>query len=57
VFFDGEEAYDHSDESDVRELYFARIQGSSAKQSRRILFDMVGDRSLDVTLPADCLPK
>src|SRR5881394_133380 len=57
VFFDGEEAYDHFTETDglYGSRYFARqLQGSSAKQFRGgILFDMVGDRSLDVTLPAD----
>jgi hypothetical protein len=61
VFFDGEEAYDHFSETDG--LYgsrnFARqLQGSNAKQFRGgILFDMVGDRSLDVTLPADSPPE
>jgi glutaminyl-peptide cyclotransferase len=61
VFFDGEEAYDHFSETDG--LYgsrnFARqLQGSSAKQFRGgILFDMVGDRSLDVTLPTDSPPE
>lgn len=57
VFFDGEEAYDHFSETDglYGSRYFARqLPGSSAKQFRGgILFDMVGDRSLDVTLPAD----
>ena len=57
VFFDGEEAYDHFSETDglYGSRYFARqLQGSGAKQFREgILFDMVGDRSLDVTLPAD----
>jgi glutaminyl-peptide cyclotransferase len=57
VFFDGEEAYDHFSETDglYGSRYFARqLQGSGVKQFRGgILFDMVGDRSLDVTLPAD----
>jgi glutaminyl-peptide cyclotransferase len=57
VFFDGEEAYDHFSETDglYGSRHFARqLQGGSAKQFRGgILFDMVGDRSLDVTLPAD----
>jgi glutaminyl-peptide cyclotransferase len=61
LFFDGEEAYDHFSETDglYGSRYFARqLQGSSAKQFRGgILFDMVGDRSLDVTLPADSPPK
>jgi peptidase M28-like protein len=61
VFFDGEEAYDHFSETDglYGSRYFARqLEGSSAKQFRGgILFDMVGDRSLDVTLPADSTPE
>jgi glutaminyl-peptide cyclotransferase len=61
VFFDGEEAYDHFSETDglFGSRYFARqLPGSSAKQFRGgILFDMVGDRSLDVTLPADSPPE
>jgi Peptidase family M28 len=61
VFFDGEEAYDHFSETDglYGSRYFARqLPGSSAKQFRgAILFDMVGDRSLDVTLPADSPPE
>jgi glutaminyl-peptide cyclotransferase len=57
VFFDGEEAYENFSETDG--LYgsrcFARkLQSEGAKQFRGgILFDMVGDRSLDITLPAD----
>jgi glutaminyl-peptide cyclotransferase len=61
VFFDGEEAYDHFSETDglYGSRYFARqLPGSGAKQFRGgILFDMVGDRSLDVTLPADSPPE
>jgi glutaminyl-peptide cyclotransferase len=61
VFFDGEEAYDHFSETDglYGSRYFARqLQASSAKQFRRgLLLDMVGDRSLDVTLPADSPPE
>src|SRR6059058_5824149 len=57
AFFDGEEAFVRFSETDglYGSRYFARqLQGSSAKQFRgRILLDMVGDRSLDVTLPAD----
>jgi Zn-dependent M28 family amino/carboxypeptidase len=61
VFFDGEEAYDHFSETDG--LYGSRcfakqLQGARAKQFHGgILFDMVGDRSLDVTLPADSPPE
>jgi Zn-dependent M28 family amino/carboxypeptidase len=61
VFFDGEEAYDHFSETDglYGSRYFARqLQGTRAKQFRGgILFDMVGDSSLDVTLPADSSPE
>jgi hypothetical protein len=61
IFFDGEEAYDHFSESDglYGSRYFARqLQGSRPKQLRGgILFDMVGDRSLNVTLPADSPPE
>ena len=61
VFFDGEEAYDHFSETDglYGSRYFAKqLRGGSAKQFRGgILFDMVGDRSLDVTLPADSPPE
>jgi hypothetical protein len=57
VFFDGEEAYEQFSESDglFGSRYFARqLQKENAKQFRGgILFDMVGDRSLNVTLPAD----
>jgi glutaminyl-peptide cyclotransferase len=61
VFFDGEEAYDRFSERDglYGSRHFAKqLEGSSAKQFRGgILFDMVGDRSLDVTLPADSPPE
>jgi peptidase M28-like protein len=57
VFFDGEEAYERFSETDglYGSRYFAReLQSGGAKQFRGgLLFDMVGDRSLDVTLPAD----
>jgi glutaminyl-peptide cyclotransferase len=57
AFFDGEEAYEHFSEKDglYGSRYFARQLGSSgAKQFRGgILFDMVGDRSLTITLPPD----
>jgi glutaminyl-peptide cyclotransferase len=56
VFFDGEEAYDHFSETDglYGSRYFARqLQGSGKQFRGGIVFDMVGDRSLDVTLPAD----
>jgi hypothetical protein len=57
VFFDGEEAYENFSETDglYGSRYFARqLQSEGAKQFRGgILFDMVGDRSLGITLPAD----
>jgi glutaminyl-peptide cyclotransferase len=58
VFFDGEEAYENFSGSDglYGSRYFARqiAQDKTAKQIRGgILFDMVGDRSLDITLPLD----
>ena len=57
VFFDGEEAVEQFSQADglYGSRYFARqLQGAGAKQFRGgLLFDMVGDRSLGVTLPAD----
>jgi glutaminyl-peptide cyclotransferase len=57
VFFDGEEAYEQFSETDglYGSRYFARqLQGAGAKQFRSgLLFDMVGDRALGITLPAD----
>ena len=60
VFFDGEEAYENFSETDglYGSRYFAKqLQADGAKQFRGgILFDMIGDRSLDITLPADSPP-
>jgi glutaminyl-peptide cyclotransferase len=72
VFFDGEEAYENFSDTDglYGSRYFARqLQGGGAKQPARsatpsvaggfrggILFDMVGDSSLGITLPADSPP-
>jgi Zn-dependent M28 family amino/carboxypeptidase len=60
VFFDGEEAFENFSETDglYGSRYFAKqFQGGGAKQFRGgILFDMIGDRSLDITLPADSSP-
>jgi len=60
VFFDGEEAYENFSETDglYGSRYFARqLQSEGANQFRGgILFDMVGDRSLGITLPADSPP-
>jgi peptidase M28-like protein len=57
VFFDGEEAYENFSETDglYGSRYFAKqLQGDGAKQFRGgVLFDMIGDRSLGITLPAD----
>jgi len=57
VFFDGEEAYESFSGKDglYGSRYFARELGNSgAKQFRGgILFDMVGQRSLKITLPTD----
>jgi len=61
VFFDGEEAFVRFSEADglYGSRYFAKqLQSRGAKQFRAgILFDMVGDRSLDITLPADSPPE
>src|SRR6266513_2114049 len=57
VFFDGEEAYENFSDTDglYGSRYFARkLQSEGAKRFRGgILFDMIGDRSLGITLPAD----
>jgi Zn-dependent M28 family amino/carboxypeptidase len=60
VFFDGEEAFENFSETDglYGSRYFAKqLSSENAKQLRGgILFDMVGDRSLGITLPADSPP-
>jgi glutaminyl-peptide cyclotransferase len=58
VFFDGEEAYEQFSQTDglYGSRYFAKQleSGGGAKQFHGgLLFDMVGDRSLGITLPAD----
>ena len=57
VFFDGEEAVEQFSQTDglYGSRYFARqLQSGGAKQFRGgLLFDMVGDRSLGITLPAN----
>jgi glutaminyl-peptide cyclotransferase len=58
VFFDGEEAYEQFSAQDglYGSRHFARqlTQEGSVQQFRGgILFDMIGDRSLNVTLPPD----
>jgi glutaminyl-peptide cyclotransferase len=56
AFFDGEEAYENFSGTDglYGSRYFAKqlVRDRSARQFRGgILFDMVGDRSLNITLP------
>jgi glutaminyl-peptide cyclotransferase len=55
VFFDGEEAYDHFSDTDglYGSRYYAKHLGGGRQLRGGILFDMVGDRSLEITLPAD----
>jgi glutaminyl-peptide cyclotransferase len=58
VFFDGEEAFEEFSETDgdYGSRYFAKqlAENNAAKQFRGgILLDMVGDRSLNITLPLD----
>jgi Zn-dependent M28 family amino/carboxypeptidase len=60
VFFDGEEAYENFTETDglFGSRYFAKQLGAAKSKFRGgILFDMIGDRSLDVTLPPDSPPQ
>ena len=62
VFFDGEEAYEAFTETDglYGSRYFAKQLAAEdkAKQFRGgILLDMVGDRSLTITLPPDSPPE
>jgi Zn-dependent M28 family amino/carboxypeptidase len=56
VFFDGEEAVENFTETDglYGSRYFARqLSVEKGKFRGGILFDMVGDKSLDITLPPD----
>jgi len=62
VFFDGEEAFENFTQTDgiYGSRHFAQVldQNRSAKTFRGgVLFDMVGDRSLDVTLPPNSPAK
>lgn len=62
VFFDGEEAFENFSDTDgdYGSRYFAQqlVAARKTKQFRGgILFDMVGDRSLDITLPPDSPPQ
>ena len=61
VFFDGEEAYENYTSTDgfFGSRYFARnLDANQAKQFQGgMLFDMVGDQSLKITLPPDSPPQ
>jgi len=62
VFFDGEEAFENFSDTDgiygSRHFAHELVQNGSAKSFRGgILFDMVGDRSLDITLPPNSPTK
>lgn len=62
VFFDGEEAVENFSETDgiYGSRHFARELGQSGSEKSfrgGILFDMIGDRSLRVTLPPNSPPK
>lgn len=62
VFFDGEEAYEHFTTTDglYGSRYFAK-QLTETKQARSyrggIIWDMIGDRDLTITLPPDSPPE
>jgi Zn-dependent M28 family amino/carboxypeptidase len=58
IFFDGEEAYERFSKTDG--LYGSRFFANKARQARRaqyyrggIVWDMIGDRDLTITLPPD----
>jgi len=55
VFFDGEEAYEQFSEKDglYGSHYFARELQGPRQFRGGLLFDMIGDRSLGITLPSD----
>ena len=62
VFFDGEEAYEAFTETDglYGSRYFAKQlagQDQAKRFSGGVLFDMVGDKSLTITLPPDSPPE
>jgi glutaminyl-peptide cyclotransferase len=62
VFFDGEEAYEAFTETDglYGSRYFAKqlaAQGKAKLFRGGLLFDMVGDKSLTITLPPDSPPE
>ena len=55
VFFDGEEAFEQFSQKDglYGSRYFARQLKAAPQFRGGLLFDMVGDRSLGITLPLD----
>ena len=62
IFFDGEEAYESFTDSDG--LYGSRFFANKARQAKRvqyyrggIIWDMIGDRNLTITLPLDSPAK
>jgi glutaminyl-peptide cyclotransferase len=62
VFFDGEEAYEVFSETDgfYGSRYFARqlaAEGKTKQFRGGVVLDMVGDRSLTITLPPDSPPE
>ena len=62
VFFDGEEAFENfsASDGDYGSRYFAQQIRATNKLKQfhgGILFDMVGDRSLGITLPPDSPPE
>jgi hypothetical protein len=59
VFFDGEEAYEQFTDTDglYGSRYFARhLKASNQTFRSGILWDMIGDRDLTITLPLDTSP-
>ena len=62
VFFDGEEAVNQFDDSDglYGSRHFARMLAASPRLrqfKRGILWDMIGDKDLGITLPSDSPPE
>jgi hypothetical protein len=60
VFFDGEEAYEQFTDTDglYGSRYFARqLKASNQTFRSGILWDMIGDRDLTITLPLDSPPN
>ncbi|MEO7724425.1 MAG: M28 family peptidase, partial [Chthoniobacterales bacterium] len=62
IFFDGEEAYEHFSKTDG--LYGSRFFAEKARKASRvqhyaggIMWDMIGDRDLTITLPSDSPAK